>query len=244
VPIGAILRFADSSDLSGNFLAWIIPLKDLSEGFTYPLGHPLHAIMDDLSPFELAKIVDGAIRKHHKDIRNLKKIQLACQALEVWCMVEQAHLAGARGIFAEGEKLQKVTPEEIQEYRSQFAKRWEEIWRVAAHGAYDLLVRIDQHVRLKGKKARPATLADIASVRALVDEGILLNIHRRKPNTIPDRSIAYVEYMREGIVPEVKEAIRTGLLSGGRDPGNIQHHVDVHARRLRKRLEKHLASKK
>ena len=106
---GAVLRFADGSSLSGDVFGWIEILRNLSTpGFNYEARNPFHTLMRDVSPFELAQLVDFAISKHHSQIKSLKDLERDCQALEVDCMVEQAYLAGAREMFNAGLRAQLV----------------------------------------------------------------------------------------------------------------------------------------
>ena len=237
---GIVLRFADGGDLVGDVFGWVEHLRNLSKpGFYYDADNPFHDIMDEVSPFELTKLVDYAIRKHRSDIRKLKALELECQRLEVFCMVEQAYMAGAREVFLEGVRLGLVPTENASEMRQRIKSRWEALWRLVAGGVCDQLSHIRQNVQFKGRKSRPATATDVNSLKGQLDESILADIHNRAPK-LDLSSDEYAIHMKEGIVPEVKRYIRVGKLAGGADPSDFQEAVDKNSRRLRRRLDEHL----
>lgn len=237
---GAILRFADGSNLDGDVLGWIQVLRDLSQPDFYPDSDgPFSNIMDEVSPFELTTLLDCAIKKHRADIRKLKAVEVECQKLEFYCLVQQAYMAGARDMFMEGLQLGLVPADNALEMRQRFKSSWEALWRLIAGGVCDQLSSIRQNVQLKGRKSRPNTGIDFNSAKGQLDEGILTDIHKRSPK-LDLSSNEYATHMREGIVPEIKRYIREGKLSGGADPIDLQEAIDKHSRRLRRRLDKHL----
>ena len=238
---GFIHRYADSSQLDGCAFDFIEPLRNLSsESFQYPLEHPLHNVMDDVSPFELVQLIDLVIKKHRKQIRKLKAMEVNCQKLESFCMVEQAYMAGAREMFLGGKEAGIVPLELENVVRERLRSRWVAMWRLIAGGVADALLKIRVNVELKGKKSKPKVLRDIHSPIGIRDEAVLLDIHKRAPKDLLLSSDEYAAHMKEGIVPEIKVWIRGGKLSGGSDPYDYQIAVDQHARRLRRRLDAHL----
>ena len=234
---GAVSRFADSDGLSGDAFGLMEPLRELGNpGFFYSSEHPLYNIMDDVSPFELAKLVDYAIGKHRKDIRKLKELERSCQDLEIACMVEQAYMAGAREIFLEGMRL-GIVPNEIEnDMRNRLTAHWDKVWRAAAVRTYELLQVVHSNVHAKGAKKRPKVLTTHGTLNSRIDAAILAAINARVPH-FRFGSIEHAEHMRHGIVPEIRRYIREGRLSGGMNPLDYQLAVDRHAKRIRRRLE-------
>ena len=235
---GAVQRYADGSKLEGDVFGWIEVLQNLSApNFHYDSTNPFANIMADVAPFELAQIVDCAIRKHRLDISNLKDVERDCQALEIACMVEQAYIAGAREMFLEGLNLGIVPHQVADEVRASLKIRWEGLWRKAAGLTFAILARVNQNVHAKGRKSRPPTTTDVNSLKGILDDSVLNDLHSRAPANILLVSDEYANHMNAGIVPEVKRYIREGKLSGGAETDFFQDHVDKHSKRIRHRLE-------
>ena len=235
---GAIYKFADGAELQGEVFGWIEVLRNLSnEDFSYEEGHILRNIRQEISPYELSKIVDYSIIRHRKSIRNLKKLERDCQKLAVTCMVEQAYMAGARELLFEGIQAKKVSESDELYVRSKLTERWNRLWAVIAGAAAELLTRVQKNVQLKGKKSRPILLDDVNSAKAMLDQEILFAIQSQFPRHLGFRSDGFANHMRAGIVPEVKRYIREGKLPSGNDAATYQEAVDLHARRLRRRLK-------
>lgn len=234
---GAVLRYADGSKLEGDVFGWIEILQCLSvPDFFFQAPHPFANVMNDVSPFELAQVVDYAIKKHRKDIRKLKDVERDCQALEIVCMVQQSYLAGAREMFVEGLKLGLVPNDIEKEVRGKLKDRWILLWRQAAGQAYNILARINQNVHAKGRKAHPLRTSDVASLIGRTDDAVLDNIHARATPDVALASKQYADHMYAGIVPEVKRFIREGKLTSGLRDDDFQYHVDKHAKRIRDRF--------
>lgn len=238
---GAVLRFADGSDLTGDVFGWIEILRNLSTpGFNYDADNPFHTLMRDVSPFQLTQLLDLAIRSYPKQIRKRKEIECDCQALEIACMVEQAYIAGAREMLWAGIAANLVPPDKAEKAKKALADKWDAIWRYAAHTTYEILARINANVNHRGRKSRPPVGEDVSSLKGMIDEEILSEIHVKAP-LLELASEEYAAHMRDGIPKEVRRFIRLGKLAGGDDNLSEQEQVDKHSKRLRHRLEAYLA---
>ena len=246
---GAVVKFADGSGLEqeGEPLEWIDLLSRISHSdFVFAPDAPFRNIMSEISPYEVARVVDAAIIKHGKSIRAKKQVERDTQALAVAAMVEQAYITGARELAAEGIRGGLVSPELALKIRERFDALYRQLWRNTASRAATILMRVRASVHNKGHKSRPLRLDAVNSARARSDDEILAYIARDAP-LIPPHSIEeYQEFMLARIVPAVRQFMREGKLDILQDLSDMtvdhQYNVDAHAGRVRLRLNSHVAA--
>jgi hypothetical protein len=240
VVIGAIKPFADPRGIEGDPLEWIDLLIACSKpGYYLPDDNPVKPYIEGMEAFELSRIVSAAIGKHRPLIRKLKEMEQLNQNLAVSLMVERAYIRGACDAALFAWKHNDITRNTAEKIADRTAETSVKLWKEAAKIAAGMLLQIRKHVWLKGRKGNPASLGLAVSTRALLDDEILDHLRGQAPQHLRKEKHREFGFIKSKIVSTVKEQIRLGKLMCDGDPLYYQDCVDVHARRLRKRLKKH-----